>query len=294
MYELNKTHARRVFKNLLGQANHFLITILVGLDGVRTREVDISDEFGTSWNPKNKTRSADRSREFVLDLALIRAIDSLDSYFIESVRKPCVLNEKFEAAMHGCRRSVKMKLDEFNTHLDSLEEHHKEALKIAIDWRNRRVHSLAKKEVNDKTIRTVIDNKKKFKEGYCGLDIVKFVKHFEDGKPPSFKEATSVIRLTHEAVQYFDTALLKCLPIEAYIKGLMLRHLEQNNGNSARALSKTWGHPDPKKRDEKIYRQLRMVGVNKTTSVRGRQVPDEFISSVINLGSKDVIDFLEN
>jgi len=293
MYELNRTNARWAFKDLLGQANHFLITILVGLDGVRSGEVEIGDEFRTSWNPKSVTRSADRSRVFVLDLALIRAIDAMDTYFTMSARKPCALDSRdFIAAMDGSGRSVAKRLDVFDAHLGPLEDHHKAVLSIAINWRNRRVHSLSKDEVDKKTIRTVIDNAEKFENGYSGLNINEFVAQFKLGEAPSFKEAASVIRLTHEAVEHFDKVLLQRLSIEGYLKEAMLQLLEANNSNIARSIKKTWDHPE--KKVEKVVRLLRMVGVNKTSSVRGRRIPDEFISSIVALRSEEVIDFLKN
>lgn len=39
MLQLNLSGHLNHFKNLLGQTNHYLITILVGLEGVRTGKV---------------------------------------------------------------------------------------------------------------------------------------------------------------------------------------------------------------------------------------------------------------
>ena len=56
MFELTRTDARATFKDLLGQANHFLITILVGLNGVRSGATQIDEEFRTSWNARSVRR----------------------------------------------------------------------------------------------------------------------------------------------------------------------------------------------------------------------------------------------
>ena len=120
MFELNRTQARWAFKDLLGQANHFLITILVGLDGVRSGEVTLHPEFRTSWNPQNVARSAERSRIFVMDLALIRSIDALDTYMMMSARKPTAIGDRaLVAAMDGSGRSIARRLDAFDAHLQS-------------------------------------------------------------------------------------------------------------------------------------------------------------------------------
>lgn len=54
--------ARRDFKEMLGQNNHFLITIMIGLDAVADGEARRGDEFSTSWAPHDVRRSAMRSQ----------------------------------------------------------------------------------------------------------------------------------------------------------------------------------------------------------------------------------------
>jgi hypothetical protein len=133
MFVLSRTRARWAFKDLLGQANHFLITILVGLDGVRKSTVTVAEEFRTSWNPQDRVRSADRSRMFALDLSLVRAVDSLDTYMMQSARKPFALSDdNFISRMHATKRSVAKRLVVFDDVLPSLEPSHKTALEVAI------------------------------------------------------------------------------------------------------------------------------------------------------------------
>ena len=88
-YDLKRTQARAAFKELLGHANHFLITILVGLNGVKCGTVKHDDEFRAAWNPRDAKASAERSRLFALDLALVRAVDSLATYMVRCRRPLC-------------------------------------------------------------------------------------------------------------------------------------------------------------------------------------------------------------
>ncbi|UUI39979.1 hypothetical protein [Oceanobacillus oncorhynchi] len=67
---ISQSRALRYFKKLIGQNNHFLITILIGLDGVEKEKVELSEEFSTSWNPKNKRNSVIRSRHFAIKATL--------------------------------------------------------------------------------------------------------------------------------------------------------------------------------------------------------------------------------
>lgn len=291
MYELNRTQARRAFKDLLGQANHFLITILVGLNGVRNGKIGIEEEFRTSWNPKSVERSAERSRIFVLDLALIRAIDALDTYMMMSARRPCAFpNTGLASAMDGTGRSVARRLDVFDQELQCLAAHHKAILSVAIEWRNRRVHSLSRDKINRSVFQLIRQEAVNFRQEYSGLEVEEFIKHFNAADAPTFKEAAAVIRLTHEAVSRFDEFLLRELPVERYLSDALLLFLEERNGSPSRTIKKIWDHP---KKHRKAIRLLGLVGVNETDTLSGRRVPDEFVDELTGLNSAQVLEFLK-
>lgn len=83
------TKARKIFKNKFCQANHFLITSLVWVDWIKEWIITKkSDSFSTSWNPRNKVQSAIRTRSFLLELFLWKAVDSLEVYLKLLYRKP--------------------------------------------------------------------------------------------------------------------------------------------------------------------------------------------------------------
>jgi len=77
---LNTSPARRKFKDLLGNANHLLITLLVGLSAVERKKITTPPpELHAAWNPHDVIASAHRSRVFVLETTLVRSVDSLDA-----------------------------------------------------------------------------------------------------------------------------------------------------------------------------------------------------------------------
>lgn len=206
MFELNRTHARTAFKDLLGQANHFLITILIGLESVRNGTAQLDDEFQTSWNPKNVQRSAERSRLFALDLALIRAIDALDVYMMLSRRKPCALTgQNFVQCMDQTGQKISKRLDVFTKFLPSLAPEQLVFLKRAIDWRNRRVHSLADETLRKSSEVELLSHAESLRAEHRGLDVKELLTRYKAGKSPSFKDSASVIQLSHNAVAHFDT-----------------------------------------------------------------------------------------
>src|SRR5690554_4101596 len=96
MLELKHTPALNHFKDLIGQTNHYLITILIGLEGVRDGSVTKGDSFNVTWNPKSVEDSAKRSRRFARNSALSWAIDALDAYMGFLGKKPfCISDSGF-------------------------------------------------------------------------------------------------------------------------------------------------------------------------------------------------------
>ena len=79
---LNISERRKRFKDSMGQANHFLITALIGLEYINNNEVSCPESFSTSWNPKNKKSSVERTRLYILKSSLSWAIDCLDTYLL--------------------------------------------------------------------------------------------------------------------------------------------------------------------------------------------------------------------
>jgi hypothetical protein len=296
IYELKRTLARAAFKDLLGQANHFLITILVGLDGVRHGEVELRDEFRTSWNPKDQKRSAERSRIFALDLALIRAVDALDTYMMWSRREPCALSGAgFIAAVDGAGRSVAKRLSAFSEHLPSLDPEKLALLRLAVDWRNRRVHSLAEEGLDDEDLATVRAARNLVRSNYSGCDVEELIKSYRNGAPPSFKDAASLIKVTHDAVSHFDDKLLSQIEVEEYVRRLLRLKLSESSREAPdvalhQACGKVWD--GTLKKEIKVLRALRFVGVHEVDLPTGRVLPWSFINRLTEMTGKEAEAFL--
>jgi hypothetical protein len=296
MYELKRTHARAAFKDLLGQANHFLITLLVGLGAVRDGTATLDEEFRTSWNPRDVKKSAERSRQFALDLALVRAIDALDTYMMQARRHPTSLpSSQFASAMDGAGQSVSKRLETFSVFLAPLAVRQQLFLKLAIDWRNRRVHSLANDTLTGEEQKELLSHSEKLNEDHRGLDVKMLVARYRANEAPSFKDAASVINVTHTAVENFDKQLLAGLEIESYLRGLIVRALDPPRSREVKnalrnACMNTWG--DAGKRANKSLRILRMVGVHPATEIRGRQVPDDLVNKIAVMTADEAFEYL--
>ena len=298
MFELKRTSARTAFKDLLGQANHFLITILVGLNSVRKGDAKIDEEFRTTWNPQDARRSAERSRSFVLDLALIRAVDALDTYMMQSRRRPyAITSQEFARRMDGTGQKISKRLEVFCEFLPPLPSEKVAFLKLAIDWRNRRVHSLADEMLENSSEEELLQHAESLKAEHSGLNIQELLKHYKAAEPPSFKEAASIIRLTHSAVAHFDAELLLKLDIEQYARNALKIKLSaavSSNPEFAlkRACAKIWG--DSEKKQAKVIRALRLIGVHQSSEITARQFPDSLVETIVAMTPKLAYTYLTN
>lgn len=228
-FKLRISPARRHFKQRIGQVNHFLITALVGIDGVKNKTFTLPDEFSTSWNPKSVERSAERTARFILDSSLSWVVDNLDSYFIEANRKPSIIeDENIRNDYDGTGRSVNNRFELFynetrksNTSVDKYAA----LVALAIQWRNNTVHFGANNELSDEYRLVLMRQKDFYMDEFRHLDVETMLKSFDskDGHP-SFKEVTSMISAIHKYVECVDDHLLKSLDINRFKQDLLEKH----------------------------------------------------------------------
>ena len=228
-FKLKISPARRHFKQRIGQANHLLITTLIGLDGVKSKEFTLPDEFRTSWNPRDVVRSADRSIRFILDASLGWVVDNLDSYFIEANRKPSIIeSEKIRNEYDSIGRSVNGRFELFyheaRKTCDEIDRY-AALVALAIQWRNNIVHFGAKNEL-EKEYKLILTQYKAFyMDEFRHLDVTEMLKSFElKDENPSFKEATSMINAIHKFVELLDAFLLDSLDIERFKDDILDKH----------------------------------------------------------------------
>ncbi len=302
-YELKRTEARAVFKQLLGQANHFLITILIGLQAVRDGTATADDDFRTSWNPKSVKDSADRSRVFSLDLALVRAVDALDTYMMRTNRKPFAISASaFRSAMDGTGQSVSKRLTVFQANAAPLASEHAALLNLGVAWRNRRVHSLSDNDITTEERDCLKSKHDELRRKYAGLSITDMLKRFDASEPPHFKEAAAIIRAVQNAVELFDSALLQNIDMEEYLRGLLAERLGKGpldqDRNRIHAVRQTWGHPTAK--EKKVLRILNMIGVHRPAisqdpakkPVFARSVPDCLVDRIVSMDQAEILKFI--
>lgn len=227
--------AKKEFKNRFGQANHFLITTLVGLDGIQTGIIkEKPDTFCTSWNPRDVKRSAERSRVFVLKSFLGWAVESLEMYLTELNRKPKLLeSENFTVLFSKAGQSVYKKTiliaDEIQVDpvLTALME-------VMITWRNYTFHYDIDNEIRESSLQCLKDHSEQVKIRFSGLEIEQLKKKWESNGDFTFKETASLIKATQDFVSEIDIYVLKNLDKERFFFDSIKRHFDKNENSLKR------------------------------------------------------------
>lgn len=220
---LNKSFGRKRFKGSLGNANHLIITSLVGLDAIeRGAVVKIPTEMRTTWSPKSPQASARRARRLVLDMALIRAVDAIDVYIRDSMRQPTLIQDaSLRGSIDRAGRSVFKKLAALENNLLGLDALLCALVAVLVSWRNEGAHMEADDTLSTTQRATIVSNRKIIADRFSGLDAEILVSDYDSEKPATFKEVASLINASHHFVQDLEEQLFKQINPETYLRQLV-------------------------------------------------------------------------
>lgn len=240
---LNTSRQRRKFKDSMGQANHFLITALIGLDYIDNNDVECPTSFSTSWNPKNKKSSIDRTRQYILNSSLAWAVDCLDSYMSMCNQVPKLIdNEDLTKSFEKANRSVNSKFIAIAEHVDSYDNFdiYTSIVGLAIQWRNNTTHSGGDNKIDEKHRKVLLNSAEIIKELFCNLDIKETLHNFDYRRNPTFKEVTSIIRGIQRFIENVDSCLISRIDVTEYACSILNHHCEKYeiSSESIMALSK--------------------------------------------------------
>ncbi|NQZ79967.1 MAG: hypothetical protein HRT52_03010 [Colwellia sp.] len=215
---MKATKARKEFKKRFGNANHLLITSLIGLDSIELSGIKKApSSFNTSWNPKDITSSIHRTRIFTLQSFLGWAVESLEMYMTELNRKPKELeSESFTSLFSQANQSIYKKViliaDEIQVDQVLIA-----LMEVLITWRNHSFHYDIDNEIRLQSQNVLIEEKERINHEFCGLDSTLLKKTWEQGGDFTFKETASLISATHKFVEAIDNYAIRNIDIERYI-----------------------------------------------------------------------------
>lgn len=238
---VRRSWAQRRFKEQLGQTNHFLITILIGLSAVESGQAERPQTFATSWEPEDRVRSAARSREFALKAGLAWTVDAIDTYLRLARRRPAILPIHLFARVDGAPSLVeRLRI----IAAASSQEHGPAPLLLVagITWRNRLVHSLAESELPAQ-IRSELDSlDADIATRYQGLTIARITEclgpRSTGTRPPSFKEVAAFVRAAHDFVSVCDERFLESLDPAWYLREALAEYVAADPRSR---FSNVWG-----------------------------------------------------
>lgn len=237
---LSRTPARLNFKSNAGQNNHFLITVLVGLDCVREGRAKLNEEFSTSWSPKDVERSAARSRTYVLTTSLAWIADLTDVYRKQLQRMRSVISDQKSSELDKLDGSAK-RLEGLATTLSVRHDDLDLLLTmLAIKWRNTSVHSGAAPRIDSTLKSRLLTQYDAIEKQYSGLDVARSIESFKKGSPPSFKEVASFIAAAQNIVESLDVRAIMKIDVELYAETVILTHFSSPSTDRAIAFPQFW------------------------------------------------------
>ena len=203
------SRAFRKFKTEMGQANHFLITIMVGLDAVEDG-AQKRESFHTTWNPQNLQASVLRSRHFSIKSSLAWAVDNLDMYLRLCNRIPRLYDASESLEIAQTKQSIYRKFRCVIKNHTELSPDKYAYVDLLICWRNNSVHF----DADNQLLATSLHYFKNIPvddivtKSYH-LDVSEMLGHFHRGECPTLKETATLISMTIHFVEELDRLLLK-------------------------------------------------------------------------------------
>lgn len=295
---LNESQARKRFKDLLGQANHLIITALVGLDGVEKGLItDSPTELHAAWSPLNPKASARRARRLILDMVLVRAVDSVDTYIRTARRSPGILqNQTLRNEIDAAGRSVMLKVNALEARYSNADPVVFALVTVMIAWRNKSAHEEAEANIDQRHTKVLMDNADVIFANYHNLEIERLLSGFEKGDP-TFKECASLIHAAHQFVELVEKRLFRDLDAEQYLKDIIWNAPSSLDSNDAKSYRKeriqsVWGQ-DESDRMRVAVRHLRSFGITSERRYEGAIFPSALIERLCSMTPSQVYDWAD-
>jgi hypothetical protein len=294
-----QSRPRKDFKKLLGNANHLIITALVGLDAVERGIVqEVPEDLHAAWSPKDPVASARRSRRLILDMVLIRAIDAIDVYLREAIRKPTIIqSDAFRKDLDAAGLSIFQKLKAVERNCKGIDDLPLAIIFVMVAWRNRSAHSESDRDAPIKQIEILKCKSQELSERFRGIDADMLLSGYNTSRSMTFKEIASLINAAHHLISELDAILLRSLDIERHLKEVIWTSLldSQKEAEPAerarmRRAASIWGK-DPLDKAGAVIKFLKQQGFSDVALEKpeGQFVPSDLLSEIQKHTPKSVL-----
>ncbi len=277
------SRAFRKFKTEMGQANHFLITIMIGLDAVEDG-AEKRESFKTTWNPQNRTNSVVRSKAYAIKSALAWTVDNLDMYLRLCNREPRLYNDDESAEIADTGHSIYKKFRCVINNHKELQLDKTAYVDLLICWRNNTVHFDAENQLMHDSLNyfrniptdDVVANK-------YHLDVNQMLERFNSRDCPTFKEAATLISMTIHFVEELDSILLRDIDQYRFLETSLFKLLKSEKDTSAFSFRNT----TTEKRKKKFKQLFIAAGISEDFY---NEDGESFLDEVVNLREDEFIN----
>lgn len=208
------TKAKKIYKKRFGEANHLLITVLIGIDAIEKHNIlEPHEEFSTTWNPKDRTSSVQRSRLFTIQAFFSHIVDGIDAYFttLRTIKPPYIEDPKFHEILDACGSSVYNKVFTIDGYFSNKINPVTLALiDLGVTCRNNFMHYSSHQRIKSKSQNILSNNSIEIKNSYCALDIERWLRDYTNNNfDITFKELASFIRASHAFIEEVDKLIVE-------------------------------------------------------------------------------------
>ncbi|MBE6677695.1 MAG: hypothetical protein E7597_02740 [Ruminococcaceae bacterium] len=277
------SRAFREFKTGVGQANHFLITIMIGLDAVEDG-AEKRESFNTTWNPENRTNSVVRSKKYAIKSALAWTVDNLDMYLRLCNREPRLYHDEESLKIAKTKHSVYNKFDCVIHNHSELAVSKFAYVDLLICWRNNSVHFDAENKLMTESVNYFqnIPSDDVVTNTYH-LDVNQMLERFNSGECPTFKEAATLISMTIHFVEELDRILLRDIDQYRFLETSLFKLLKSEKDTSVFSFRNT----TPEKRKKKFKQLFISAGISEDFY---NEDGERFLDEVVNLREDEFIN----
>ena len=302
-FYLRNSAARRTFKKKLGNANHLIVTAMVGLDAIERGIVtEAPDGFPARWNPRSQSTSARRSRSLILEMALVHSVDALDTYFGLTNRKPFLIQDpEFKAEIDGVGRSVGGKFEIFERYARPSDNVLSALVATSIGWRNKAAHSQDKDQLRKQVVVVLERNAEGIQDRFRGLEVDKLLDGYRQGRIPRMKEVTSFINAMHQYVRAVDGNLLQALAPQRFLRELVwtgVRDADEkgrlSKGRTMQLIDSKW-NTSLNRRKQAVEGFLRHIGLSPDKPEEGEEhvvFDDSLVDSLLSMTPTEVYQWV--
>lgn len=282
------SRAFRKFKTEMGQANHFLITIMIGLDAVEDG-AQKRESFKTTWNPQDTVASVSRSRHYAIKSALTWTVDNLDMYLRLCNRAPKLYDDSESLEIAKTGHSVYKKFRCVIRNHTELTADKFAYVDLLICWRNNSVHFDAENQLLPESLNyfknipanDIVTNT-------YHLDVTKMLDRFRQGECPTFKEATTLISMTIHFVEELNKLLIQNIQQYQFLETVLLQLLK-SNVNKPSVFDYT--NTTPEKRKKKLKQLFVTVGISEDFY---DDDGERFLNEVVKLNEIEFVEQVKN